>query len=168
MSTLTLNEFFRFGQAELEQNRKGNMTDYQKAILRRSGKVAFFIIAFLGVFIACAVYYVNRGKDIALMRTAITFAGFVVVGLFFWGRTIAVASRQKVKSVSGIVTFAYRHRAGNSIVVNGRTFSVGGNRVNELFQENIPYTIYYTGSSSILSVEKYRGLAGQEGSPGKN
>jgi hypothetical protein len=52
---------------------------------------------------------------------------------------------------------------GNSIVVNGRTFPVGGSRLNELFQANIPYTIYYTGSSSILSVEEYRGFAGQEG-----
>ena len=163
MSTLTMNEFFRFGLAELEQNRKGNMTDYQKAILRRGGKVAFIMIVFMGLFIAWGVYYVNRGEEMALMRAAITCAGFVVVGLFFWVRSIVLASRQKVKSVSGIVTFVYRQRMGNSIVVNGRTFPVGGSRLNGLFQANIPYTIYYTGSSSILSGEEYRGCAGQEG-----
>lgn len=56
MSTLTMNEFFRFGLAELEQNRKGNMTDYQKAILRRGGKVAFIMIVFMGFFIAWGVF----------------------------------------------------------------------------------------------------------------
>jgi uncharacterized membrane protein (UPF0136 family) len=101
MSTLTMNEFFRFGQAELEENRKGNMTDYQKTILRRGGKVALIMIVFMGLFIAWGVYYVNRGQDMALMRAAITCAGFAVVGLFFWMRSIVLASRQKVKSVSG-------------------------------------------------------------------
>lgn len=157
MSKLTLNEVFRFGDVELEQNRKGNISDYQQRLLRRGGKIAFIAIVLLGLLIALGVYYVNKGKnDTPLMRASITFGVFAVVGLYFWIRSNVLASKRKVKSVTGIVTLVYRRRVGNCISIGDLIFPVAGNQVNGLFKADTPYIIYYAGTSSILSVEEKR------------
>lgn len=152
MSNLTLREVFRFGDAELAQNRKGHLSGYQLRMLKRGGKVAFVLITLLGFVIALGVYAVN--EETPLMRAAVTLGFFAVTGLYFFIRAHVLASKRKAKSVSGTVTLVYRNRVGNCLVIDNKTFPVSGNRVNGLFKANTPYTIYYTGTSSILSIEE--------------
>jgi hypothetical protein len=146
---------FRFLEDDLEQNKSGKISDRQKATIRRGGKISCIALVILGLIISWGVYHVNKGRnDTAFLRAAIVFSIFAIVGLYFLFRAFHIASRAVVKKVSGSVSIVFKRKIGNCLVIDNLSFPVSGTPIENLFVAGKTYTVYYLGTSTVLSINE--------------
>jgi lysylphosphatidylglycerol synthetase-like protein (DUF2156 family) len=146
---------FRFSEVDLLQNKNGKVSDRQKATSRRSGKIACIALVILGLIIALGVYHVNKDKnDTAFMRASITFSVFASIGLYFLFRAFYIASQAVVKSVSGNISVVFKRKTGNCLVIGNISFPVSETPTENLFVLGKSYTVYYMGTSALLTIDE--------------
>lgn len=146
---------FRFSEDDLVQNKNGKVSDRQKATTRRGGKIACIAIVLLGLIIAWGVYHVNKDKnDAAFLRAIVVFSVFAVIGLYFLFRAFHIASRAVIKNVSGNISIVFKRKIGNCLVIDNLSFPVSGTPTENLFVAGKTYTVYYLGTSTVLTIDE--------------
>lgn len=146
---------FRFTEDDLVQNKNGKISERQKAVTRRGGKIACMALLLLGLFIALGIYYANKDKnDTALLRAVIVFSVFAAIGIYFSIRAYYVASGSAVKKASGNILVFFKRKTGNCLVIDNISFPISGTPVENLFKAEKKYTVYYIGTTTLLSIDE--------------
>lgn len=146
---------FRFSEDDLFQNKNGKISNRQNAVLRHSGKIACIALILLGLIIALGIYHINKSKnDTALLRASIVFSVFAVIGIYFLLRAFYNASKAMVKKITGKVSIVFKGRIGKCINIGNINFPISGTSTGHMFDPAKTYTVYYLGTSTILSIEE--------------
>jgi hypothetical protein len=159
MERLAPDYAFHFTEADLQQNRKGKLSDAQAALLRRDGlQMALLVCGALVVVTVLAFISAQGAVPGELQCVGLAVVLLILFAFYFFVmRTETAARPRKVEAVTGQAAIIYGLRGSQNLVINNRRFTITLEQ-SRAVEGGAVYTLYVVpGLNKIVALEAYAG-----------
>jgi hypothetical protein len=150
-----LMRIFQFTETDLQENRKGVLSEAQKQRIKTNASISFFVLAATGLVFGAAFLF-SWGKpvrEVPLLVWAFFLGLFPLVGLLLFWAQRRVLRHGIVKCLGGVIDIQSKNFRYTMLIDNVRLIVAFD--IRYLIKKNAVYRVYYLPANmQIMAIEE--------------